>query len=401
MEIYQIVVFSLLVVMALGCLANVASFPVVRRPDGRDDEADKAAPLVSVLVPARNEEGVIGNCLRSLIGQDHPNIEVLVLDDRSTDGTLDEIRKFGFAAADENPRARRRFLAGEPLPVGWAGKPWACHQLSQAARGEWLLFTDADTVHGPASVSAALATALRTRADLLSAWPRQIMETWSERLVLPLLYVLTHVLLPQALVRAVQARPASAKGIAPHLLSQLGAANGQFMLFRADRYQDLGGHEAVRAELVEDVELGRRVMARSPDGWRLVNADGSQLVRCRMYTGFRQLWEGFSKNLRPVFGSNVLAFLASGVVQWACLIQPFLFLPFDLPGRAWVVGQVALILFMRVLLTVCFRTSWWSVFFHPLAYGLALTIALNSWWWSRRGRVLWKGRSYDPLGRRP
>jgi chlorobactene glucosyltransferase len=402
MELFQIILFSVLAVLTAGCAVNLAVFPRVRA--ARGGEPRRAGPgraLVSVLVPARDEEANIGACLDSLLAQDDPNHEILVLDDRSRDATPDLIRARGFAAAAENPEARLRHLAGSELPEGWAGKPWACHQLALAARGEWLLFTDADTLHAPDCVRLALETAMRHRATLLSAWPRQVLGSFAEKLVLPLLYVLTHVLLPQALVAAILRWPWLARVSGRRATSALGAANGQFILIRRDAYDTLGGHAAVRADLVEDVALGRLVMGRAADGWRLVNADGGAVVRCRMYRNFAEVWAGFSKNLRPVFGRSTAAFVASGLVQWTLFVQPFVFALLPLPGQAWAAGQAGLLLAMRALLAWRFRTGWTGVWLHAPAYLLALAIALNSWRWSRRGAIRWKGRTYDPQGRRP
>lgn len=398
METYQIVLLCLLSWLAVATLANVAVFPgarLSRREEGEQRGHDGGAPLVSVLIPARNEEHNIEGCAGSLMTQDDPNFEVIVLDDRSEDRTVEILRQLGFAESTAGGSGGKfRYISGEELPAGWAGKPWACHQLARAARGEWLLFTDADTIHAPSSVRAAVESAMRHRAGLFSAWPRQITGTWAEKLVIPMLYLLTHTLLPQVLVRAFTRWIWLARLAGPSGLAALGAANGQFMLFRREVYQRIGGHEAVRNHLVEDVALGRLVMARAGEGEILVNADGSSIVSCRMYRGFREVWEGFSKNLRPVFGSNVLAFVGSGMVQATLFILPFVFALLPLPGQAFAQMQVVVILSIRAILTLRFRTSVLSFIFHPFAYGLALAIAVNSWVWSARGKIRWKGREY-------
>ncbi len=398
MEIYQFVLLCLLAWLAVATLANVAVFPSARpsRPgEGELRTRDGTAPLVSVLIPARNEEHNIKGCAGSLMAQDDPNHEVIVLDDRSEDGTVEALRQLGFAEARTGGSGEKfRFISGEGLPAGWAGKPWACHQLSQAARGEWLLFTDADTIHAASSVRVAVETAMRHRAGLFSAWPRQITGTWAEKLVIPMLYILTHTLLPQVLVRAFTRWTWLACLTGPAGLAALGAANGQFMLFRREVYQRIGGHEAVRSHLVEDVALGRLVMARTGEGEVLVNADGASIVSCRMYRGFWEVWEGFSKNLRPVFGTNLLAFVGSGFVQAALFILPFVFAFLPLPGESFAQAQVLVILLIRAVLTLRFRTSVFSLLLHPVAYGLALAIAVNSWIWSARGKIRWKGREY-------
>lgn len=396
MELYQLILFALLVWITLGTLLNLVVFPRARR--SRNDEPGRGesshAPLVSVLVPARNEEMNIRACLESLKAQNDPNFEVLVLEDRSEDSTATLILECGFTDAGENPAGKFRMLRGTELPDGWAGKPWACHQLAGAAKGEWLLFTDADTIHTPEAVRAAVETAMREDADLLSAWPRQITATWSEKLVIPLLYILTHALLPQAFVRLCLRWPWLARLSGRKGMAALGAANGQFLLFKRRTYESIGGHVAVKNHLVEDVALGRLVMERTGEGARMVNCDGGQIVQCRMYRSFHEVWAGFSKNLRPVFGTNAIAFVASGLVQAALFITPFVFAVLPIPGQTWALGQVGCLLVMRLLLAARFRTSLAAIPFHPFAYLLALAIALNSWRWAASGKIVWKGRVY-------
>lgn len=394
LETYQIILFGLLAWITLGTILNVLIFPSVRPSRGTESKRGSPAPLVSILVPARNEEMNIRACLQSLMAQDDPDFEILLLEDRSDDATAAIAISLGFADAQHDPKAQFRMLRGTPLPDGWAGKPWACHQLAEAARGEWLLFTDADTIHQPESARAAVETAMRENAGLLSAWPRQITVTWSEKLVIPLLYILTHALLPQALVRLCLRWPWLARLSGRKGMAAMGAANGQFMLFQRPAYDTIGGHAAVKSHLVEDVALGRLVMERTGEGLRLVNADGGGIVRCRMYRSFAQVWAGFSKNLRPVFGSNALAFVASGVFQTAIFIAPFVFAVLPLPGQTWAIGQTACLLGIRLILAARFRTSLAAIPFHPLAYLLALAIALNSWRWAASGKIVWKGRVY-------
>ncbi len=390
-EWYQLAVLALLVGLFLASLANLMLFPRLR--PGR--VADHG--MVSLLVPARNEEANIEACVRSLAAQDYPQLEVIVLDDRSEDDTAAVLERCGFVETAENPKARLKWIRGVDLPQGWAGKPWACHQLAGQAQGQWLLFTDADTIHDPGAVSAAVELAVKERASLLSAWPWQKTGSWSERLVVPLLYILTHVFLPQAMVRGFLRFPEVAARLGPRRMASFGAANGQFMLFTRDAYERAGGHEAVRDHLVEDVAIGRRIMADTGKGARLVNADSSGLVRCRMYRSFAEVWSGFSKNVRPVFERNGFSFVAFGVFQAAVFVLPFLFVILPLAGREWVVAQIAVILLIRTVLALRFRTSWWSVVLHPFAYALAMLIALNSWRLSRAGKIQWKGRIYDPF----
>lgn len=387
LTVYLWIVIPLLGICLLHALVNMRLLRRLRPVPAGSEEFSE----VSVLIPARNEEKRIRDCLSSLVAQDPPVREIILLDDRSTDGTAEIARELGFL---EEPGVRLRLLRGQELPGGWVGKNWACHQLSRAAdpRSGHLLFTDADTIHGPASVRTALVHARSERADLLSLWPDQITGTWSEKLVIPLGYLLFMAFHPFPLLRWLQAAPGRVKrwGFTGERLAGMGAANGQFLLFRRDSYAALGGHDFLRDHLVEDIAFGRRVAARTGEGMRLVNADGMELLRCRMYTGFAGLWEGFSKNLRPAFEKSQSAFVFFGIVVSGLFLVPFLIA--GTGGAA--LFAVALIMVLRLLLTLRFRTSWMGMILHPPGVVIALSIAVNSWRLCRGGGVTWKGRVY-------
>jgi chlorobactene glucosyltransferase len=386
------VLVPLLLLCGIHSVVGMIGLPRLRPlpPDPAEGPQD-----VSVLVPVRNEEKRIESCLRSLMAQEPPVREILLLDDRSVDATAEIARRLGFS---EEPGARLRLLPGAELPAGWVGKNWACHQLSCAANptSGHLLFTDADTVHGPASVRTALGHAARSRADLLSVWPDQITGTWAEKLIIPLGYLLFTAFQPLPLLRWLQADPGRVArwGFTREKLASLGAANGQFLLFRRESYFRIGGHEALRDHLVEDIAFGRRVAAATGEGMRLVNADGIDLVQCRMYSDFREVWEGFSKNLRPVFEQSRMGFVVFGVAVSFLFLLPFL-LP-ALPGGLTPapVASLLIVVVLRLLLTLRFRTSWFGFVAHPGGVVLALLIALNSWRLCAQGGVFWKGRRY-------
>ena len=388
---YHVIVSAFLLLVTLNVALNWRLFVA---PHPHRFEPGTAAPFVSVLVPARNEARRITPCLKSLLGQDYPNYEIIVLDDHSEDETAAVVLSLGLS---REKRGTRRLLEGRPLPVGWTGKAWACHQLAAAARGDYLLFTDADTVHAPEALGAFTQHALATEAALLSAWPRQVTGSWSERAVIPLVYVLLLGALPHYLLHRLQRRPEYARGVSGITLETLGAANGQFLLFRRDAYEGIGGHAAVRDHLVEDVALGRLVAARTGEGLRLINCDGSKLVRCRMYTSFPEVWEGFTKNLRAAFADSAFSFWVFGLLQTAGLLLPFGFacLP-GINGRWWwvPVAQVGWIYGLRILLAARFRTSLLGAVLHPIGQALSLLIGLNSWRLSSQKGVTWKGRTY-------
>lgn len=332
-------------------------------------------PLLSILIPARDEEQRIAPCLDSISESEYPSLEILVLDDHSQDGTAKLIERH--ARGD----SRIRMLRGQDLPEGWTGKAWACHQLALAARGELLLFLDADTRLTPQTLPRAVGVALEHQPDLLSLWPQQETKTWSEMLVIPFVHLFILLYLPHWI---------------PGRQSQLGAANGQFMLFRRDAYRKIGGHESVRGHMVEDIALARRIRRA---GLGVLNLDGSHrapsdpLVRCRMYNCFREVWEGFTKNLYPSFDGNLPAFCLFQSLQILILLAPFiLFLGGQQSPLVWT--EIAIIYSLRLSVAHRFDQSLIGALLHPFGQLLVLAIAGNSFLQTFRRRLPWKGRHY-------
>ena len=333
-------------------------------------------PRLSVLVPARNEELRLRPCISTLSDSDFPILEILILDDHSTDGTAALVQQ----RAKGDPRIR--LISGQPLPEGWVGKPWACHQLAQEAKGDYLLFVDADTRFSDITLSQAVHLAHEQQSDLLSLWPYLESLSWSERLVIPFVHLFILFYLPHW-----------AKGS----LRCFGAANGQFVLFRRTAYEKIKGHESVRNHMVEDIAIARNMRAA---GFKVLNLDGTNpghsiaLVRCRMYTRFSEVWEGFTKNLYPSFDGNFFAFFFFQSVQAVVFLSPFLllFTPFRGP-LVWT--EIAIIVALRLSLAHRFRQSYIGALLHPFGQLLVLAIAMNSWLQSLRGRLPWKGRLYQ------
>lgn len=391
MVLYHALILGILVLGLSSLVYNLRRFHTVQKVDPAVFSPE-TAPFVSILVPARNEERCIEACAGSLSRQVYPHFEVIVLDDHSEDATPQVLERLGFS---HDPASPRRILSGEPLPPGWTGKGWACHQLSQAARGEYLLFIDADTRHEPEMLASNMKVALEWRSDLLSSWPHPVTKTWSEKLIIPLIY-LALTFYPVALWQWIMKNVENARRFGPRLLRHFGAANGQFILFRREAYERVGGHAANRAHLVEDVALGRAVAIRAGEGLRLFNCDGSRLSEVRMYTRFSELWEGFTKNIRAVFEDSLAAYFLSGGFFLVVFLAPF-FLIWGSHGVArWLVaGQIVLIYAIRGVLTLRFRTSWLGWLGHPLGQIIATAIALNSWRCSAGKGVVWKGRRYE------
>jgi len=338
------------------------------------------APLLSILVPARDEERAIERCVRSLLAQRLPAFEVIVVDDRSTD------RTGAILAALAAEDSRLRVVRGAPLPDGWVGKPWALAQGVRSARGAWLLFTDADTWHAPHATASAFAFARARGVDALSLGVHQELGTFAERAILPTMLGL--VLVASGSMAALN-DPADRE----HAL-----ANGQYLLVSRAAYDALGGHAALRGEIVEDLAFARRLKA---DGrFRLLLAGGEALVRVRMYTSLDEIWSGFTKNLY-LGADGDLAALAAGTTVLALLSVVPAALALDaLVGRRPLRAlEAALVLAVGIAIQdygvrqvrLPRRLAW----FAPLGYAACAAIVLNSTARVLGGRgVVWRGRRY-------
>lgn len=334
-------------------------------------------PGVSVLVPARNEEANIGPCVESLLAQQYPNFEVLVLDDNSTDDTWQILTQL--AAEHE----QLKIIKGRPLPIDWLGKHWACHQLAQAAMGELLLFTDADTRHQPSTLRDSVSALQAEKADMLTALPHEEVVTWGEQLVVPLIIWSIFAIVPVALAHRLR-------------YAVLSATIGQFMLFRRRAYHQIGGFKAVRQQVVDDIALGRLVKAHGYR-WRLV--DGTQQIHCRMYHNFQQVYQGLAKNLFAAFSYKIPHFLFVwfwlGFVFWGPLILIGLAAGgVSLPAYALHLSGVAIIMTL-LLWGITYRRFRFPLYLtplYPVTILLGVVIALNSMVLTLTNRATWKGR---------
>jgi chlorobactene glucosyltransferase len=345
-------------------------------------------PRVSVLVPARNEDGVIERCVGSLLAQDYPDFDVLVLDDCSTDGTGDILRRL---AADAS---RLRVLRGRPLPAGWIGKHWACQQLLEKADGEYVLYVDADTWHHPTALRNGVAGMLVWDLDLLSAIPREIVGTFGELLTVPMPVWSFFALLPM--------------WVAFHTRTPLlASAIGQYMMFRASSLRKVGGFERIRSNAVDDLSLARLIKA-SRMRWRL--ADGTGRVSCRMYRGLRDSVRGFSRNLYAVFYHNALLLTFVWLVilmvygaPVAVLVAAACGYAIPLQGMVTALGAVALSVLQWSIIAVRFQFSWALSLTWIMGQPVCVYIAFRSMLLSLTRRTTWKDRvissSQHPLNR--
>lgn len=365
--LYSALTTFFLLIFLITTLVNLPLFPKLRPPL----TPTKESTAVSILIPARNEAAVIGQTIELILAQTVPDFELLLLDDGSTDGTADLARQ---AAAKDD---RLRILTGQPLPAGWLGKNWACHQLSQAAQGKHLLFIDADVRWSPPALAALLHLQHSTQADLLTIWPSQITESWAERLVVPLMKFAILSYLP---IIGVHHTP----------WSIFAAANGQCLLFTRQAYEQIGGHAAVRNQIVEDVQLARHI---KQNRLRLRMADGNQIIACRMYDSWAAVRSGFGKNILAGHANSVPFLLLSTLAHWSMFVWPWLWL---LLGGGWLaLGMIALGLLNRLLIGLFVSRGWMALleaFLMPLSVILMTRIAWQSLRWHFGEGPQWKGR---------
>jgi chlorobactene glucosyltransferase len=341
-------------------------------------------PLVSVIVPARNEARNIEACVRSILGAHWPAMEVIVVNDHSTDGTGEIAR--AIAPAD----ARVTVIHNPALPAGWFGKQWACHNGARIARGTILLFTDADTRHGPRLLARSV-NAMRERgADLFTVAGAQTVDTFWERLLQPEVFGM------------LLARFGGTERVSRSRNPYAKIANGQFILVRRDVYDRAGGHEAVRASVAEDLRLAQEWTRL---GYSVQMVAGMDEMTTRMYEGFGEIWRGWGKNVWaagrdtvppwPVVQalSRVLGPLAP---CWE--IAPALAMVLALTGAvplavgAW--GAIAYTIgtLFWIVLRKAFRAPVRYALLHPVA--ACVVTALLAWASWRGARVEWKGRAY-------
>jgi chlorobactene glucosyltransferase len=345
------------------------------------------APLISVCIPARNEERNIGRCVEALLAQTYPSFEVVVLDDRSMDATAEILRR----SAAQNDKFR--IISGSDLPPGWAGKPHALTQAAAVARGEWLCFVDADTFVTPDALAAVYANAIETNADLFTIMTRQIMLTFWERAVLPLVMLALSVGFSPRKVNDPRRKDA--------------IANGQFIFIKRSVYDAVGGHEALKGSIVEDKDLAVLVKGK---GYRLVVADGRRVASTRMYTSLSEMWEGWTKNiylglrddrgllLLGVFGAFLAFTTALLLPAWVIWGLVLTVAGSGLEGSVVLIEVVLLwgyLLFWRVLASRGMGIPAWYALTTPLGAGLFAAMMITSAWNVLSGvGVTWKGRTY-------
>lgn len=380
---------SLLTVLATAGLTLVN----LRRYGWRATAGPADSPLVSVCIPARNEESNLQACVASILAQDYQNIEVHVYDDQSTDQTPTILARL--IATD--PRVKRATTF--PLESGWNGKQHACWRMGQQAAGRWMLFTDADVRFEPDCVRRAVEQAETRGLGLLSTFPRQIVGSAAEALLVPMIFFLLFSYLPMGRMRRTT-NPAASAGC------------GQFLLVRRDAYAASGGHAAFKDSMHDGIKMPRAVRAA---GFRTDLFDGTNLCSVRMYRGWGQTWRGFAKNAFEGLGSvGLLAFitalhLVGHVLPWLVALASGVALLLGGTGP-WTLGladrrtvlfalmAIAVTIAQRGVLAARFAHPWWIAPCHPIGIVLMTAVQWHSFALHVTGRRAWRGRVQGSAG---
>lgn len=379
--IYNIIASFLLFVFFINFLINSILFRDItdyKLPS----EIKKENPLISILIPARNEEKNIRECLFSLIKQDYDNIEILVLNDNSTDDTA------RITGDISNTYKNVKLINGKPLPEGWTGKNYACYQLFKESKGKYLFFTDADTIHKKESVTSAVSCLVKEKLDLLSACPEQVMKSFHERMVINLTNF--QILIPPLLFIRKSKIPVFGSGI------------GSLMIVKRDIYRDMGGHRSIKNSCVEDTAISKLFIRK---GYKFMIFNGRKVYSTRLYDNFREIYEGFCRIFLGNFNSRFAVSLII-LVMFVFFLLPFILLallPFIefktnvlfYSNLSMLLFQILTILLTRTMAKIKINGKIIDIFLHPIS--IFYMIFMNSkLLFQRKGKsqVSWKGRTY-------
>ncbi len=340
--------------------------------------------LVSVIIPARNERENISQCLTSIINQSYKELEIVIIDDGSVDGTSKVVKGI------QRRNGRLKLIKNRNLPEGWIGKNYALHLGMKEASGEWLLFLDADTELYPDAISKALSFGLSNNVDMVSFSPEQVLSGFWEASVQPVIYEFLSSRFNYSQVN--------------NLNTDIAAANGQFILVKRGVYEGIGGHEAIKDKILEDVALAEKVKQK---GFRVYFSYGKGIVRCRMYKSLGEIVQGWTKNLFILVGYNLkslfkiilrllffslLPFILYFYSLLMILLEPvFINVLFFISASC----LVSLILFIQWKRFNELNYPNRSVFLYPLGVAASITLFLISAYRDEiRGEIHWKGRRY-------
>jgi chlorobactene glucosyltransferase len=368
---------NFLIVVFVLALLIIAAINMLNLRTLSDYKNARRYPRISVLVPARNEENTIGPCVGSLLAQDYPDFEVIVLNDNSSDHTYEILEKL---RREDN---RLKVIQGKHLPADWLGKHWACDQLFRESDGELLIFTDSDTVHSPGALRSSAAAMYEEKADMLSIVPRHVLGSISEKLIMPLFALGVFAMVPLL------------KRFRPRKITVL-SSSGKLLVFQRSAYVKCGGFKAIRQNVLDDLELPQRVMAA---GLRYRVFDGTNSVSCRMYHCFEEVHQGLSKNMFASFDYNIplsiFTWLWVIFVVWEPIVALATHNMTDYPPTLSL--GLAAIAIVATILLLCiyyqrFKFPIYMIIFYPISIVLMATISASSMILTLSGRATWKDR---------
>ncbi|MFZ9976518.1 MAG: glycosyltransferase [Candidatus Kapaibacteriota bacterium] len=371
--IVSIITSLSLLVLLFNTVRNAIIFNHVHRI-----ESVEVIPFVSVLIPARNEEDIIEDCIRSLCNQSYSNYEIIVLNDHSTDRTGEILERLSAEFS------QLKVIQGGILPSHWIGKPHACHQLAMQSKGEYILFTDADTIHDSHSIASMIHFTIKNDIDMLSAVPKQQLHLFWEHVAVPFIHTLYLTYLPHDLIM---------KNPNP----QFAAANGQALLFKRESYQAIGGHTAVANSIAEDIDLAIRMKTF---GKKLCHASAGEIIACRMYRTSQDVFTGFSKNAFATMHFDIYKLLFFVTHLFITYAFPFITLLFGIILHNPLISifsglSILLGMSLRSIIALYFGYPLWHAFLHALTASSFIVFAINSALWClRKDGTEWKGRRY-------
>lgn len=379
MTLFLLACFALALAL-LPALLLVRNLWLYRAPPALHP-AHEPLPRISILIPARNEERSIESSVTAALASEQVDVEVIVLDDHSTDRTAQIVQSL----AAHDPRLR--LATAPPLPDGWCGKQHACFVLSQLATSDWLLFLDADVRLAPHAAARAVAFGEESEAALVSGVPYQETHSLLEKLLIPLIHFILLGFLPLARMRS---------STSP----SLGAGCGQLFLAKRTAYEAIGGHAAVRMSLHDGLKLPRAFRAA---GFPTDLFDATELATCRMYRSGGEVWRGLAKNAveglaAPTMIVPATLLLGGGQVLPLALVAIAFAIHASLTVKLIATSALAAAYLPRVLAAICFRQSWLGAALHPV--GVAMFLILQ-WYalirWSLGKPSTWKDREYQEL----
>jgi chlorobactene glucosyltransferase len=375
-EIIPIIEMIILLVSIFFCLTTISNLLTFKKP--HKELIQKLQPSVDILIPSRNEEKSISKCLDSLLKQTYSNMNILVLDDQSTDNTASIVKNY------VTKHNHVKLIKGKNIPEGWLGKNWACQQLGEIASSDLILFSDADTCFEKDLIENTINLITNKQIDFITLIPRRETQSIFVKITLSFIDWFIIACLPKIVCEKLS-------------FQSLSIAFGQFMLIKRKTYEKIKGHETFKNSAVDDIELGRLVK-KEHFSWRIYN--GTNAVRTTMYKNTKELTEGLTKNIYPSFGYHITLFLITWIIVALISMMPllsilinFLQLTDDLFSYPLSIISILLMFSTWIVSLSINSQSKWLAFTYPISFGMILYLGLKSLFLCISGKTTWKNRT--------